>query len=106
MGWLMGWQVHRFKDFVGVSNGGKGGETAYLTHRQARAMAQALLRAARSIERERFGDSGGNTATGESLPDSVARSTGFPEPLPRLDDGRAIGPNGRPIWQRNGESGK
>lgn len=100
----MGWQIHRFRDHVGISNGGKGGETAYLTAREARAMAQALQRAARSIERERFGDSAGNTATGESLPDSVARSQGFPPPLERLPDGRAIGPRGAPIWKKQGET--
>ncbi len=102
----MGWQIHRFRDHAGISNGGKGGETAYLTAKEARAMAQALLRVARSIERQRFVDSAGNTSTGESLPSSDARSSGFPPALDRLPDGRAINARGRPIWQRNGESGK
>lgn len=97
---MANWQIHRFRDSVGIWAGAP--ETCYLTAESARAMAAALLAAARSIERERFTDSRGLTQSGDSLPDSDARgSIGFPEPLARLSDGRALRQStGRPYWNR------
>lgn len=47
-------QVHRFHDAVAVSNDG---ETRYFTPREARKLAAAIYRAARSVESVRFADS-------------------------------------------------
>lgn len=55
----MSGQVHRFHDTVGTYIGT--GPTVYLSPKEARAMARALLKAARSIDRERFVNSSGNT---------------------------------------------
>lgn len=52
-------QVHRFGDKAAIYVGS--GETRYMTAKQARAMARALFKVARSIERERFADSSGLT---------------------------------------------
>lgn len=52
-------QVHRFRDTVGAWLGT--GQTVYLSPAEARAMARALIKAARSVDRERFADSSGNT---------------------------------------------
>lgn len=48
-------QVHRFREKVAVYVGG--GETAYLSAKNARKLARALNAAARSCERETFVDS-------------------------------------------------
>ncbi len=76
-------QVHRFRDSVVAWLGQ--GESVYMTAGEARAMARALTRAARSVERERFTDSGGNTAALAFTNDQYAR------PLDRRPDGRAKG---------------
>ena len=52
-------RVHRFRNCVAVYVGT--GETVYLTPRDARKLSKAINKAARSIERERFVDSSGNT---------------------------------------------
>lgn len=48
-------QVHRFRDRVGAYLGG--GPTVYLTPKEARKVARALIAAARSCEREGFAES-------------------------------------------------
>lgn len=47
--------VHRFRDLVAVRTGA--GTTVYLTPRAAQQLSRAIARAARSVERERFGAS-------------------------------------------------
>lgn len=59
-------QIHRFRDMAAVSTGvspGGRGETRYMTATEARKMAAALYRVARSIETESFADSTCGTAT-------------------------------------------
>lgn len=52
-------QVHRFGDNVAMYLGD--GSTVYLKPRDARKIAAAIYKVARSCERERFVDSSGNT---------------------------------------------
>lgn len=52
-------QVHRFHDCVAVHVGT--GETVYLAPKDARKLSRAVNKAARSVEREKFVDSSGNT---------------------------------------------
>jgi hypothetical protein len=52
-------QVHRFRDKVAVYVGG--GETVYLSPKNARKLARALNAAARSCDREPFAQSSGLT---------------------------------------------
>lgn len=53
-------QVHRFRDLVACAVGK--GETVYLSAADARKLARAINRAARSIRRESFADSTCGTA--------------------------------------------
>lgn len=53
-------QVHRFRDYVAASIGT--GPTVYMTAKEARAMARALNKAARSVDSEAFHLSAGLTA--------------------------------------------
>lgn len=79
-------QVHRFGDTVAAYIGT--GATVYMTARQARIMARALNRAARSVERESFVNSSGNTCA-LAFDDWPANN----EPCPRLErdaEGRAM----------------
>lgn len=48
-------QVHRFRDYVAVYIGT--GETVYLEPKQARALAKAINKAARSCDNESFSES-------------------------------------------------
>lgn len=52
-------QVHRFRDSVAAYVGN--GETVYMTAKEARAFARALVRAARSVESVPFAQSSGTT---------------------------------------------
>lgn len=52
-------QVHRFRNCVAVYVGT--GETVYMTPKDARKLSRAINKAARSVEREKFVDSSGNT---------------------------------------------
>ncbi len=52
-------QVHRFRDCVALYIGT--GETVYLSPKDARKLSRAVNKAARSVEREKFVDSSGNT---------------------------------------------
>lgn len=80
-------QVHRFRDAVAASLGT--GETVYMSAGEARAMARALVRAAQSVEREPFGQSGGTT---KALAFSDwQRSGGHIPTLERDAGGKALG---------------
>lgn len=79
-------QVHRFGDSVAAYIGT--GPTVYMTAREARAMARALVKAARSVEREGFAQSSGTT-TQLALSD-WQRSGGVIPRLERDAEGRAI----------------
>lgn len=79
-------QVHRFRDSVAAWLGT--GETVYMTAGEARAMARALVRAAQSVEREPFGQSGGTTKA-LSFADWKRANQTIPT-LERDADGRAI----------------
>lgn len=59
-------QVHRFRDFVAGHIGR--GPTEYLTPKEARAIAKALIECARSIEKESFCGSGFTTRNFDLLP--------------------------------------
>ncbi len=86
-------QVHRFRDSVAIHAGE--GATRYMTPLEARSMARALIKAARSCEREAFVDSAGNTAALVTHADSL----GF---APRRDgDGRLAGWRGRMVNPRS-----
>lgn len=74
-------QVHRFRDAVAAYVGN--GETVYMTPKEARSMARALISVARSVERESFVDSSGNTT-----PLIFAGDSGLS--YVRRADGRAI----------------
>ena len=52
-------QVHRFRDSVAAWLGT--GETVYMSPREARQLARALNKVARSVDREGFARSSGNT---------------------------------------------
>jgi hypothetical protein len=76
-------QIHRFRDSVAAYIGT--GATVYMTPGEARAMARALNRAARSVEREPFARSAGVTTqltfadwhrSGESMPEIARDETG------------------------------
>lgn len=77
-------QVHRFRDSVAAFIGE--GETVYMTPDEARAMANALSRAARSVEQERFTDSSGLT--------TPLLFSGHGATLERRPSGAAIKPGG------------
>lgn len=74
-------QVHRFRDSVSLWAGN--GETVYMTAATAKALAKALNKAARSVEREDFTKSEGLTATFTTTLAGGNR-------LARDSDGRAI----------------
>lgn len=78
----MSGQVHRFRDTVAAYIGT--GPTVYLSPAEARAMARALVKAARSVDRERFVDSSGNT--------TELRINGGHHCLARDATGRALRP--------------
>lgn len=67
-------QVHRFRDTVAAWLGT--GETVYMQPDEALALAKALTKAARSVQREPFGQSSGNT-----------QSLIFSDPLAPLERG-------------------
>lgn len=54
-------QVHRFRDSVAAWLGT--GETVYMSPREARQLARALNKVARSVDRESFINSSGNTTS-------------------------------------------
>lgn len=79
-------QIHRFRDSVAASLGN--GQTVYMTSGEARALARALIRAARSVESEPFHLSAGITAA-LGFSDWLRSGEHMPE-LERGPDGRAL----------------
>ena len=79
-------QVHRFRDAVAAYVGS--GETVYMTAREARIMARALIKAARSVDMVPFHRSAGETVTLAFA--DWQRSGGVIPTLERDADGRAV----------------
>lgn len=86
---MTGFSVYRFGDSVAVSGPGP---THYMTARDARALARALNRAARSVILERFTDSHVGTFKAPALPHGNHRAF----TLERDATGRAILKRGKP----------
>lgn len=79
-------QVHRFRDAVAAYLGA--GETVYMSPAEARALARALNRAARSIQSEPFARSAGITT--QLAFSDWQRAGGHIPTLARDETGRAV----------------
>lgn len=79
--------VHRFGDTVAVSAGT--GDTCYIDPKTARKLARAIMRAAQSVEREKYGQSPGGLTVSLDLGEQGPYS-GNPryDTLPRDEAGR------------------